>query len=166
MAGETLGVSKADWLGMSTVATFWAMIEVTVALIAINLPALRPGALIRNSGLYKWFSGLSSRFSSRYSASKSSSKNSSQNSRKRAGEKQHSGGIPMQAPWQSLATGMHSAGGDDESEQELKSGIYYERDYRISESRIPVDDHDVQRRYGEFFPLGHPQSPQGPRNMV
>ncbi|KAI9687075.1 MAG: hypothetical protein M1822_002485 [Bathelium mastoideum] len=174
MAGHTLGVSRADWLGMSTVSLFWAMVEVGVALIAINLPALRPGETLRSARLYRWLSGLSS--SLRLGSSASSSRKASASSQ-RSGEKKLSpiadGRAPMQGPWPSLATQVSGGGGGwSEGEEETwagwsdggvgvavemgkrNGGIYYERDYQVTESltRIPTHESDFRRRYEELFP--------------
>ena len=177
MSGKTLGVSKADWLGIITVAIFWNMVEVAVALIAINLPALRPGHVIRNNGIYRWLSGLTSslRFSSRGSSKNSASQGS--------GEKGFAGSSasrPLQGPWPSLATQIRSMSESEEEEIRFSKGggmampltkgegIYYEKGYQVTESpaMIPMQESEFRRRYEELFPPGSAHVVTEPRERV
>ncbi|KAI9699173.1 MAG: hypothetical protein M1820_007252 [Bogoriella megaspora] len=153
MASKTLGVSKADWLGMSTVSLFWSMIEISIALIAVNLPALHAGAAIKNSNLYKWLSGWSSRLSIRYSKGSTGSSRSGGDRKKSSGS---SMSTPIKAPWQSLATGTRSQSDSDRSDLGNAKAIYYDQQYQVTESvhHIPMEEGDFRRRYEELFPPG------------
>ncbi|KAF2235040.1 hypothetical protein EV356DRAFT_134050 [Viridothelium virens] len=193
MSGHTLGVSKADWLGITTVSIFWAMVEVSAALIAINLPALRPGQALRNSSFYRWLSGITSslRFSSRGSGSRGSGSKGSSKLRGFPGEKKMSdasdssgASIPMQGPWPSLATQGKSFDGKEEDEEWGRKGgigmaigetgregagaIYCERDWQVTESpaRTDMSESDFRRRYEELFPPGSAYVVREPRERV
>ena len=178
MSGRTLGVSKADWLGMSTVSVFWAMVEVGVALIAINLPALRPGQALRGSIVYKWLTGLSSslKFSNRGSGSSSSKNSGSRGPRGKKSSGSGDSSMPIQGPWPSLATQARSMSDSADEEMGLKrgteigngEGIYCERDYQVTESvtSIPVQEQDFRRRYAELFPPASAHVMVQPRERV
>ena len=180
MAGKTLGVSKADWFGMCTVSIFWAMVEVGVALIAINLPALRTGQAIRSSGLYRWLSGWSSslRLPGSSRSGSSSKKSGDSGGEKKIWSEDSAESTPMQAPWQSLATvarrsddeetGLRNGIGVAVEMNKQHGGILYKKDYKVtaSRARTPIQEREFRERYKALFPPTSTHMVTQPRERI